>query len=234
MSELFQSLSKKFAYDTDQAIRTGSYVRGDLFCSLAASAIAAGGHVLDYGCGPGRLGMLLARQGFRVRGLDISEGMLNEARALDATGLQIEFELIANPSRALPPDSFDGIVCSSVIEYVEDAEALLLGFHRALRNTGALIISYANSTSYFRRRSERESGRNPMGPAQCHTWDWTDFRSLLERCGFQIRTQPQFYESPWDCRPWGRWSRSSPYVGTLGIVAAFPIKSVGGDRKGSA
>ncbi len=232
MSELFQRVSRKFANDTDQAIRAGSYVRGDLFVTLAASSIPAKGHVLDYGCGPGRLGVLLARRGFKVRGLDISDGMLNEARALDTTGLPIEFDLITNLAQALPPDTFDGIVCSSVIEYVEDAEELLLGFHRALRESGTLIISYANASSIFRQRAERESGGNPMGPAQYHTWDWVGFRSLLERCRFQASTQPRFYESPWDCRPWGRWFRRSPYVGSLGVLAARPIKSTNRSRQG--
>ena len=229
MSELFHRVSKKFANDIDQAIGSGNYIRGDLFVALADGAIPAGGHVLDYGCGPGRLGLLLARRGFRVRGLDIAEGMLNEARALDVTGLQIEFELIVNLAGALPPDTFDGIVCSSVIEYVADAEELLLGFHRSLRKSGVLIISYANASSYFRQRSARAAGENPMGPAQYHTWDWAGFRSLLQRCGFQTTTQPQFYESPWDCRPWGPWFRGSPYVGSLGVIAVRPMESVEGD-----
>ena len=232
MSELFQRVSRKFANDIDQAIRAGSYVRGDLFVTLAADSIAANGHVLDYGCGPGRLGVMLARRGFKVRGLDISEGMLDEARALDTSGLSIEFELITSLAQALPPNTFDGIVCSSVIEYVEDAEELLLGFRGALRESGSLIISYANASSLFRQRAEREAGKNPMGPAQHHTWDWAGFQSLLGRCGFQASTQPRFYESPWDYRPWGRWFRGSPYVGSLGVLAARPVRSTKRGREG--
>lgn len=232
MSELFHRVSRRFANDIDRAIGSGNYVRGDLFVALADGAIPAGGYVLDYGCGPGRLGLLLARRGFKVRGLDISEGMLNEARTLDAAGLQIEFDLIVKLADALPPNTFDGIVCSSVIEYVANVDELLQGFHRSLRKSGVLIISYANASSYFRRRSARGVGENPMGPAQHHTWDWAGFSALLQRSGFQTFTQPKFYESPWDRRPWGPWFRGSPYVGSLGVIAARPIGSVEGDREG--
>ncbi len=43
-----------------------------------------GGPVLDIGCGTGRLAIPLAREGFAVTGVDLSEGMLARARALSA------------------------------------------------------------------------------------------------------------------------------------------------------
>ena len=223
MSQLFDEVAGKFANDIDQAMNAGNYVRGDLFVALAKSAIPAGAYILDYGCGPGRLSYLLARSGFKVRGVDTSEGMIQQARSLDSKGLKIEFEPIVKFDQALPANTFDAVVCSSVIEYVENADELLQGFHHSLRKPGVLIISYANGSSYFRKRWAREAGDNPMGPSQHHTWDWAGFRALLEKNGFQATTQPKFYESPWDSRPWGSWFRGSSYIGSLGVVAARTV-----------
>ncbi len=108
------------------------------------------GYLLDFGCGPGRLSLLLADAGFRVLGVDISHGMIAEARQLDTRGLPIEFLNIDRAEEALAPSTYDGIVCSSVIEYVADADSLLQGFRRSLRNPGALLISFANRASIFR------------------------------------------------------------------------------------
>ena len=42
--------------------------------------LPAGSHILDIGCGTGRHCIELARRGYKMTGVDISSGMLNEAR----------------------------------------------------------------------------------------------------------------------------------------------------------
>ena len=46
----------------------------------------AGARVLDAGCGTGTLALLLAREGYRVTGIDLSPALLEIARAKDAAG----------------------------------------------------------------------------------------------------------------------------------------------------
>jgi SAM-dependent methyltransferase len=226
MQPLFDEVAAKFAGDIDKALHSGNYVRGELFVRLAEQSIPAGALVLDYGCGPGRLSLLLARSGFQVSGVDTSAGMIAEARALDCAGLNVEFATIKRPDEALGPNLYDAIVCSSVIEYVPDAHALLQAFRRALRGAGALIISYANDSSYWRKYWKRSDDANPMGPSQHHVWDWRSFKGLLTRNGFRPTGGPIFFESPWDSRPWGAMFRRVPYVGSLGLVVARPIHAV--------
>jgi SAM-dependent methyltransferase len=54
--------------------------------------LAKGSSILDIGCGTGRHSVELARRGYRVTGIDISSGMLAQARSkAEKAGLGIEF-----------------------------------------------------------------------------------------------------------------------------------------------
>lgn len=223
MKNVFDDVADRFAGGIDRAMRRGSYVRGDLFLEHLGRTVAPGSYVLDYGCGPGRIAIMLARAGYKVRGVDTSEGMIKQALALERTGLQVDFATIAKPDEVMVESSFDAIVCSSVIEYVPTPDELLQGFRRALRPSGTLVISYANSDSYWRKRWQREGEANPMTTDHHLVWNWPEFRTLLERNGFETTARPKFFESPWDGRPWGDWFRNSPLIGSVGVVAARPV-----------
>lgn len=216
----FDKLAGKFAADIDQAVGTGQYVRGNYFVELVRRWIPTGSYVLDYGCGPGRLGREIQACGLRVMGVDTSADMIKQASSLSETGADLSFKVINHAQEASSDGPYDAIVCSSVIEYVPDAEGLVRLFRASLRGPGVLIISFANSRSYFRRRWERDLSSNPMGPAQHHTWDMAAFKALLERNGFKVMTKPLYFESPWDWRFWGRWFRHVALIGSIGVVVA--------------
>lgn len=220
MPQLFDNLAGKFARDIDAMISAGKYVRGELFTELTAGMLPHGADVVDFGCGPGRISGLLADRGFRVRGLDTSPGMIDQARKLIKPDSRVSFEVIHDTAVSLPERSATAIVCSSVIEYVPDADGLLQMFRAALKANGLLFISFANSTSYVRKQWERELANNPMGSRQCHVWNWPEFRALLKRNGFEPRTRPLYFDSRWDAYRWGKWLRRSARIGPLGIVVA--------------
>jgi 2-polyprenyl-3-methyl-5-hydroxy-6-metoxy-1,4-benzoquinol methylase len=218
MRPLFNRVAENFTRETDRAIEENAYLRGRIALELVRASTRPGDEVLDYGCGPGRLSLLLARAGFRVRGVDISDAMIAQTCTLDRRGLDLEFQLIEEFGEKLPPSSFDAIVCSSVIEYVVDPDELLRQFRTALRRSGVLVISYANESSLWRRY--HSSSNNPMYVAHHHVWNWRRFRALLARNGFRPLTRPMFFESPVDRQPFARLFRRVPFVGSLGMVAA--------------
>jgi SAM-dependent methyltransferase len=74
-------------------------------------ALAPGARVLDVACGDGRLALELARQGFRVTGVDISEDFLAAGRqSAGDQDLAVEWRL--SDMRDLPwREEFDGAFC---------------------------------------------------------------------------------------------------------------------------
>jgi SAM-dependent methyltransferase len=78
---------------------------------IDALEVVPGASILDVGCGTGRHSVELARRGFAVTGVDLSKGMLAQARkAADAAGVTVTLHQ-ADASRFRPEETFDGVIC---------------------------------------------------------------------------------------------------------------------------
>ena len=98
---------------------------------------------LDLGCGAGVLTKELLTRGVQVTALDGSRSMLNAA--IYTTGEQAaEVEWRQGDVRDLsfsPNAFFDGVLCSSVIEYLPEPDTLLAEIARVLKHGGYCIVS---------------------------------------------------------------------------------------------
>lgn len=110
--------------------------------SAVTCHLPAGGSVLDFGCGTGELATAVAAAGMRVTGCDISPEMLHRAAAADLSG-QVDWIQLDPGWRMLPyePETFDAVVASSVLEYVDDPTAVLQECCRLLRPGGVVLCT---------------------------------------------------------------------------------------------
>lgn len=95
--------------------------------------------ILDVGCGPGRDADYFATKGFRVTGVDLSEKLLEIARARvpQATLYKQDFQRLR-----FPKQQFDGIwACASLLHLKRrEVPMVLRKFFRLLKSGGTLFI----------------------------------------------------------------------------------------------
>jgi 2-polyprenyl-6-hydroxyphenyl methylase/3-demethylubiquinone-9 3-methyltransferase len=172
-------------------------IRKDVLSECLDPKNLTGSSWLDAGCGSGTLARLLAERGCRVLGIDASSEMVEVARKIpDSNGFhgQVAFELVDNLDRLQFSDnSFDGVLCSSVLEYLADPDRCLAEFARVLRPSGVLIVSVPNRQSFTRRLQlichslGKALGKNWFGYLDLsrNWYSVEEFTRKLELCGLE-------------------------------------------------
>jgi SAM-dependent methyltransferase len=105
-----------------------------------------GARLLDVACGHGRHAIELVRRGYRLTGVDISNGCLAMARrSAEEAGLDADWRRGDMRALELEPDAFDGAYCfGNAFGYLSPPEAggFLAGLAAALRPGGRLVIEH--------------------------------------------------------------------------------------------
>ena len=120
--------------------------------------------ILDAGTGTGYFAILLARQGHRVTGIDLTPSMLAEAEATAAEfGAEVRFLRMDVQATGFPDACFDAVVSRNVTWTLPDPEAAYREWHRLLKPGGVLLNFDADYAENVRNRNQKESRTDPAG-----------------------------------------------------------------------
>jgi ubiquinone/menaquinone biosynthesis C-methylase UbiE len=144
--------------------------------------VSGGECVLDVGAGNLRDSLPLSQCGVKAYALDLSAGMLQEGLRFAGTGEGLFCVQGSALSLPFSNESFDGILCSEVIEHIPGFEAVFPEFHRCLKPEGVLVITTPNWNSlYGLNRKLVETGQKLLGRStwRGHPYDeWKHPRQL--------------------------------------------------------
>jgi ubiquinone/menaquinone biosynthesis C-methylase UbiE len=170
--------------------------------------VRPGAEVLDAGCGPGVHSIRVARAGFRVRAIDISQTMLSEAKdRVAAAGLSavVAFQQENLTRLTLPDASYKYVFSWGVIIHIHDVERALDELARIVVPGGRLGLYVTNRKAWDHKLESlaRLLLRKPVGRESLSLgngvwyemhgeklWVWQfdipELQRQLERRGFRV------------------------------------------------
>ncbi|MDD5627596.1 MAG: class I SAM-dependent methyltransferase [Elusimicrobia bacterium] len=132
-----------------------------------------GRKILDIGCGTGRHSVELATRGFAVTGLDLSSGMLAQARArAKAAGVQVRW-LRRDAARFSFPRRFDAAICLCEGSFgllglgqdpIAQPLAILRNIARSLKPGAKALFTVLNGARLLRMHSDQDVAKGRFDP----------------------------------------------------------------------
>src|SRR4051812_44711857 len=164
----YDSFAEAYAAENETGLINAYYERPAM---LELAGDVAGRRILDAGCGTGLLSAALRDRGAIVTGIDASAEMLELARNRLGADTDLRVVDLANPL-PFPDDTFDDVVASLVLHYLEDWGPPLTELRRVLTPGGRLIISVDHPFAIH--LVHRQAG-NEMPYFETRNWteDWT-------------------------------------------------------------
>lgn len=140
----YDDFAENYSAENESSLINAYYERPAM---IGLAGNVAGRRILDAGCGSGPLSAALAAKGAIVTGFDSSPSMVQLARRRLGGSAELH---VADLGRPLPfaEDSFDDVVASLVLHYLEDWSAPLAELRRVLKPGGRLILSVNHPVVY--------------------------------------------------------------------------------------
>ena len=123
--------------------RIADIKRLDFIIAALKAKLPEGAEVLDVGCGNGVISRSLGAQGFTVKGIDVSAKTIEKARSLNSYP-NVSFDVISAEQLVADGHRYHAVICSEVLEHLNDPGKLLYVLHQTLTNDGILIVTVPN------------------------------------------------------------------------------------------
>jgi ubiquinone/menaquinone biosynthesis C-methylase UbiE len=182
----FDKISRKYDSSFDGIVVNKMYTKT---CDAVLQNSRVGANILDLGCGTGNLlAMLQNRKNFHLTGLDISTGMIEEARIRFADS---NIKLAVGDSEALPfeDDTFDTVLCNASFHHYTKPDLALYEINRVLRANGKFILGDVTNKQFFLYFANIFMKLG--GEGDYHVYSKKEMGELLEKHGFLLETFDQ-------------------------------------------
>ncbi|WP_377641342.1 class I SAM-dependent methyltransferase [Oryzobacter terrae] len=140
----YDGFAAAYAAENEGGLFNAYYARPEI---LRLAGDVSGRRVLDAGCGSGPLTESLRDRGALVTGVDVSAAMVDLARERLGDDADLRVADLAAPL-PFPDASFDDVVASLVLHYLEDWSGPLAELRRVLRPGGRLLLCVNHPAAY--------------------------------------------------------------------------------------
>jgi len=157
--------------------------RIDFIARSLQNSLPVNAKILDVGCGNGVISRHLGRYGFNVTGIDVSEKAIEKAKSLNIYS-NVKFMTKSAEQLVAEGIQYDAIICSEVLEHLNNPDALLDVLNKSLTNDGKLIITVPNG------KGPRESlvTKPVLKMRNKNNWAWKLIVNIKKSLGYSGTT----------------------------------------------
>lgn len=168
---------------THEYNRAADQKRLQFITDAVTSRFAPGAKILDVGCGNGVISRHLGSKGFNVLGIDVSAPSIARANELNRSA-NTRFEVKSAEELVAAGESFDVVICSEVLEHLQDPDALLRVLYQSLKDEGILVVTVPNGNG----PRELLVTRPVLAMRENNGWAWKLIVKLKKSMGYSGTT----------------------------------------------
>lgn len=164
-------------------VRIADIKRLKFIIEALKSKLPDGAEVLDVGCGNGVISRSLGAEGFNVKGIDVSEKTIAKAKSLNKFP-NVKFEVISAEQLVADGHKYHAVICSEVLEHLNEPEKLLQVLHQTLHDDGILIVTVPNGKG----ARERFVTKPVVRLQKKNNWAWKFVKKTKSAFGYKGTT----------------------------------------------
>lgn len=145
--------------------------------------LPSGAEVLDVGCGNGVISRSLGEKGLTVKGIDVSEKAIARARELNKFP-NVRFDVVSAEQLVADGHKYHAVICSEVLEHLNDPGKLLSVLHELLDTNGVLIVTVPNGVG----PRELFVTRPIIAMQKKNNWMWAGVQKVKRLFGYKGTT----------------------------------------------